>query len=106
MSHIPPFDEGGVENEWTRLVYKSGVPMVLFGHRHKAMPNAFDHTSQGNVLFHNLLCERCEFVPILIAQIDEEYEYKKLWGVDAKGDTVLKVKHKLPPEFIKVDITI
>jgi hypothetical protein len=103
VSHIPPFDLGGVENEWTRLVYGSGVGMVLFGHWHNAAPNKFDHTVVQDVLFHNLLCERHDFAPIRIGQVDEERGVKQLWGLDAIGGIVLEVRAPLSPDFIHTD---
>ena len=106
VSHIPPFDEGGVDNEWTRLIYGSGVAMVLFGHRHKSAPNAFDHTMRNDVMFHNLLCERCDFKPVLLAQVDEDRGTKRLWGVDSDGSTIVKERHLIPPMFVHTDITI
>ena len=64
VSHIPPFDEGGVPNEMTEMINKSDVKMILFGHRHSASTNEYDNGYVNGKIWRNLLCERMDFVPV------------------------------------------
>ena len=80
VSHIPPFDEGGVPNEMTEMINKSDVKMILFGHRHSASTNEYDNGYVNGKIWRNLLCERCDFKPIWLGVSDGDGN-KKLGGI-------------------------
>ena len=78
VSHIPPFDEGGISNEMTEMVNASNVKIILFGHRHSAQPNKYDCGVFKDKYWVNLLCERIEFNPKLLGSFNEQSEIFKI----------------------------
>ena len=79
VSHIPPFKYDGTPNELTEIIYKSSIKMVLFGHRHKAPALPSDLGCIKDIIWHNLLAERCNFTPRLLGAV-EEYGTCVLYG--------------------------